>query len=111
MRKEGISGQTLRPGESAGPYTFLPRLQVVASVVDQDSFSGFAPLQPQVRQSRPSPWVQVSRALWKHPAGESIVLSCLILRAPSTDLSVLLMVSAWPFLVTGSMTVRRMRQF
>lgn len=29
-------------------HSLLPRFQVVASVVDQDSFSGFAPLQPQV---------------------------------------------------------------
>lgn len=64
MRKEGSWGEPRGLGRQCwpGPHALLPPFQVVASVVDQDSFSGFAPLQPQVRQ--PPRQIQVSGALW-----------------------------------------------
>lgn len=88
MRK-GSWGERGRTGTQSqrSPHTPLSQFQVVASVVDQDSFSGFAPLQPQVRWSCPSP--RVSRALWERASlGRVPVLSGLIFRALLAELSV-----------------------
>lgn len=71
---QGLGGKHGRMGSWCwqSPHNLLPPFQVVASVVDQDSFSGFAPLQPQVR------WcllLHVSRfpeLSVHHPAGENV---------------------------------------
>uniref|UniRef100_A0A8B9XG35 Neutrophil cytosolic factor 2 n=1 Tax=Bos mutus grunniens TaxID=30521 RepID=A0A8B9XG35_BOSMU len=84
-------GRLFRPNEKQVAQLvkkdYLGKATVVASVVDQDSFSGFAPLQPQVRWSCPSP--RVSRALWERASlGRVPVLSGLIFRALLAELSV-----------------------
>lgn len=71
-------------------------------MVDHDSFSGFAPLQPQVRRSclpRRPPELSVKRQ-----RGRIFLLGGLTLRAPSLDRSGPLRVSACPSWSAGSMT-------
>lgn len=50
----GLRERHRRPrGASSSALTLFAVFQVVASVVHQDNFSGFAPLQPQVRPYLP----------------------------------------------------------